>query len=122
MNTDKYSGLLLSCDVCETEIITMVRKSLTCFTNILLNDYTTAQSDKVSTTKIAKKYQHFLGVIMQLIYYFYTVYSKLYKCDRVNRILKYIYICPWRVIYFCMYTNVMICIFEMFQEVVVNRL
>ena len=50
VNTVKYSELL-----CETEIIIMVRNALTCFTNILLNDYTIAQSDKVSTTKIAKK-------------------------------------------------------------------
>ena len=50
VNTDKYSELLFSCDMCETEIIIMVRKALTCFTNILLNDYNTAQSDKVSTT------------------------------------------------------------------------
>ena len=55
VNTDKYSEILLSCDMCETEIIIMVGKALTCFTNILLNDYTMAQSDKVSTTKIAKK-------------------------------------------------------------------
>ena len=54
VNTDKYSEFSLSCDMCETEIIIMVRKALTCFTNILLNDYTTSQSDKVSTTKIAK--------------------------------------------------------------------
>ena len=54
VNTDKYSELLFSCDMCETEIIIMVRKALTCFTNILLIDYTIAQSDKVSTSKIAK--------------------------------------------------------------------
>ena len=30
VNADKYSGLLLSCDVCEAEIITIVRKTLTC--------------------------------------------------------------------------------------------
>ena len=54
VNTDKYSEFLLSCDMWETEIIIMVRKALTCFTNILFNDYTTSQSDKVSTTKIAK--------------------------------------------------------------------
>ena len=54
VNTDKYSEFLLTCDMCETEIIIMVRKALTCFTNILFNDYTTSQSDKVSTTKIAK--------------------------------------------------------------------
>ena len=55
VNTDIYSGLLLSCDMCETEIIIMARKALTCFTKILLNNYITAQSNKVSTTKIAKK-------------------------------------------------------------------
>ena len=55
VNIDKYSELLLSCDMCETEIIIMVRKALTWFTNILLNDYTIAQSDKVSTTKFAIK-------------------------------------------------------------------
>ena len=55
VNNDKYSGLLLSCDTCEIEIITIIRKTLTCFTNILLNYYTTAQSDKVSATKIEKK-------------------------------------------------------------------
>ena len=60
VNTDKYSELLLSRDMCETEIIIMVRKALTCFTNILLNDYTMAQSDKVSTTKIAKNIKTFL--------------------------------------------------------------
>ena len=54
VNTDQYIELLLSCDMCKTEIIIMVRKALTCFTNILLNDYTIAQSDKVSTTKIVK--------------------------------------------------------------------
>ena len=77
VNTEKYSELLLSCDMCETEIIIMVRKALTCFTNILLNDHTIAQSDKVSTTKIAKKYLNFLEEKMPLIYYYYTVYSKL---------------------------------------------
>ena len=59
---NKYSGLLLSCDRCETEIIIIVMKALTCFTNILLYDYTIAQSDKVSTTKIAKKYQNSLSI------------------------------------------------------------
>ena len=34
VNNDKYSGLLLSCDVREAEIITIVKKVLTCFTNI----------------------------------------------------------------------------------------
>ena len=77
VNNDKYSGVLLSCDMCETEIIIMVRKTLTCFSNIMLNDYTIAQSDKVSTTKIAKKYLNFLEEKMPLIYYYYTVYSKL---------------------------------------------
>ena len=77
VNNDKYSELLLSCDMCETEIIIMVRKALTCFTNILLNDYTIAQSDKVSTTKIDKKFINFLEEKMPLIYYYYTVYSKL---------------------------------------------
>ena len=38
VNNDKYSGLLLT-----TEIIISVREALTCLTNILLNDYTTAQ-------------------------------------------------------------------------------
>ena len=75
VNTDKYSGVLLSCVMCETEII--IKKALTCFTNILLNDYTIAQSDKVSTTKIAKKYLNFLEEKMPLIYLYYTVYSKL---------------------------------------------
>ena len=31
----KYGGLLLLSDVCKGEIITIVRKSLTCFTNII---------------------------------------------------------------------------------------
>ena len=44
--------------------------------------------NKVSTTKIAKKYLNFIEVIMPLIYYYYTVYSKLYKHYRVNRVLK----------------------------------
>ena len=79
MNTVKYSELLFSCDMCETEIIKIVRNALTCFTNIMLNDYTTAQSDKVSTTKIAKQYLNFLEEIMPLIYYYYTVYYKLYN-------------------------------------------
>ena len=47
--------------MCETEIIIMVRKALTCFNNILLNEYTIAQSDKVSTTKIAKKISKISG-------------------------------------------------------------
>ena len=41
VNTEKYSGVLLSCDMCEIEIIIIILKTLTCFTNILLNDYTT---------------------------------------------------------------------------------
>ena len=41
------------CDVCEAEIITIVKNSLTCSTNIMLNDYTIAQSD-VSATKKKK--------------------------------------------------------------------
>ena len=45
-HNDKYIGLLLSCDMCKTHIIKIVRKALTGFTKILLNDYTTAQSDK----------------------------------------------------------------------------
>ena len=79
MNTDKYSELLLSCDMCETEIIIIVRNVLTCFTNNMLNDCTTAQSDTVSTTKITKKFLNFLEKIMPLICYYYTVYSKLYN-------------------------------------------
>ena len=35
---------------------------------------------------------NFLEVIMPLIYYYYTVYSKLYKYDRVNRFLNYMYV------------------------------
>ena len=92
VNNNKYSGLLLSCDMCETEIIIIVRKAFTCFTNILLNDYTAAQSDKVSTTKIAKQYQNFLEVIMPRIFYYYTVYSKLYTYYYGNHFLKYIYV------------------------------
>ena len=76
VNTEKYSELLFSCDMCETEIIIMARKALTCCTNILLNDYTIAQSDKV-TTKNAKKYLNSLEEKMPLIYYYYTVHSKL---------------------------------------------
>ena len=49
--------------MCETEIIIIGRKSLTCFTN----DYTTSQSDKVSTTNIAKTYLNFLEEIMPLM-------------------------------------------------------
>ena len=82
VNIDKYSGLLLSCDICE--IIIIVRKVLICFTNILLNDYTTAQR--------LPKYINFLEVIMPLIYFYYTVYYKLYKHYRVNRFLKYMYV------------------------------
>ena len=63
--------------MCETKIIIMVRKALTCYTNILLKDYTIAQSDKVSTTKIVKEYLNFLEEKMPLLYYYYTVYSKL---------------------------------------------
>ena len=38
VNTDKYSEfLLLLYDMCETEIIIMVRKALTCFNIIMLN-------------------------------------------------------------------------------------
>ena len=55
VNNDKSSGLLLSCDMCKTEIIIIIKKALTYFTSIMLNDYTTAQSDKALTTKIAKK-------------------------------------------------------------------
>ena len=56
-NHDKYCTLVLSCDVCEAEIITIIRKVLTRFTctNILFNNYTTAHSDTISDTKIAKK-------------------------------------------------------------------
>ena len=78
VNTDKYSELLFSCDMCETEIIIIVRKAYTCFTHILLNDYTTAQRDKVSTTKIIK-ISKLLEEIMPLIYYYYTGYSILYN-------------------------------------------
>ena len=63
--------------MCETDIIIMVRKALTCFINILLNEYTIAQSDEVSTTKIAKKYLKFLEEKMPPIYYYYTVHSKM---------------------------------------------
>ena len=45
----------------------MVRKALACFTDIMLNDYTIAQSYKVSTTKIAKQYLNFLEENMSLI-------------------------------------------------------
>ena len=57
INYDKYRGFLLSCDMCEAEIITIIRKVSTCFTNLMLNDYITAQSDRdtISDTKIAKK-------------------------------------------------------------------
>ena len=92
VNTDKYSELLLSCDMCETEIIIMVRKSLTCFTNILLNDYTIGQSDKVSTTNIAKKYLNSLEEKMPLIYYYYTVHQNCLtlSCESLFEI----YVCP----------------------------
>ena len=55
--------LLLSWDVSEIEIIIIVRKVITCFTNIMLNDYTIAQSDKVSSTKTAKNIKHFLMLL-----------------------------------------------------------
>ena len=89
VNTDKYSALLLSCNMCE--IIIIVRKALTCFINILLNDYTTDQSYKVSTTNIAKIILNFPEEIMPLIYYYYTVYSKLYTHYPVNSFWKYMY-------------------------------
>ena len=56
VNYDKYSGFWLSCDVCESEIFPIVRKVLTCFTIIILNDYTTVHSDSdtISDTKIDK--------------------------------------------------------------------
>ena len=41
VNNNIYGGLLLLCNMCETENILML-SALTCFTNILLNDYTTA--------------------------------------------------------------------------------
>ena len=52
---DKFSGLWLSCDVGEAEIITILRKVLSCFTNIMVNDYATGHSDTISDAKIAKK-------------------------------------------------------------------
>ena len=67
VNNDKYSGLLFSCDMCETERIIIVRKTFICFTNILLNDYTAAQSYKASTTKDCQKYLNFLEVTIPLI-------------------------------------------------------
>ena len=91
VNTDKYSELLLSYDMCEPEIIIMVWKALTCFNNILLNHYTIAQSDKVSTTKIAKKYLKFLEENMPLIYYYYTVHSKM--SNIICESLFEIYVC-----------------------------
>ena len=91
VNTDKYRELLLSYDMCEIEIIIMVRKALTCFNSILLNDYTIAQSDKVSTTKIAKKYLNFLEEIIPLIYYYYTVHSKMSNITCES--FKKIYVC-----------------------------
>ena len=52
INNEKYVS---SCDYCGEEWITMVHKALLCFSNILLCDYCSAQTDKVSTTKIEKK-------------------------------------------------------------------
>ena len=40
-------------------LFNIVRKALSCFTNILLNDYSTAETEKVSTTKIARKLSKF---------------------------------------------------------------
>ena len=48
--------MFLSCDDCESEWIIMIRKALVCF---LLCDYSSAQTDKVSTTKIAKQLSKF---------------------------------------------------------------
>ena len=56
---------MLSCDVCEAEFtIITVRKVLTCFTNILLSDYTTSKVIMYQVQRLIKVYPHFLNVII----------------------------------------------------------
>ena len=60
------SGLLMSGDVCEAEIITIVRNVLTCFNIIMLNNYIRVHGDIISDTKIAQKCITFFNVNMSL--------------------------------------------------------
>ena len=77
VDNDKYRELLFSCDMRETETIIIIRNALTCFTNILLNDFTTAQSDKVSTTKIAIKISKLF--LRKLCHYY--IISRIYPLN-----------------------------------------
>ena len=52
VNNDIYSECFL--------FLTIVMKTLTCFTNNLLNYYTTAECNQVSATKIAMKVSTFI--------------------------------------------------------------
>ena len=92
VNNDQYGSLLLSCDVCEAEIITIVRKVLTYFTNIMLNLYTTALSDTISDTKIVKEnYLHLLDVIMPLTHMINYIIITLCTLNCINMILSYFF-------------------------------
>ena len=67
-------SMFLSCDHCGDEWITMVHKALLCFSNILLCDYCSAQTDKVSTTKLAKRFPS--SRIMSAFQYGYAFFLK----------------------------------------------
>ena len=58
-NNDKYAGMFLSFDDCDKEWSIMIHKALVCFSNILLSEYCSVQTDKVSTAKIAREISKF---------------------------------------------------------------
>ena len=53
------AGMFLSCDDCDKEWSIMIHKALVCFSNILLSEYCSVQTDKVSTAKIAREISKF---------------------------------------------------------------
>ena len=58
-NLDYFIHHLVPCEVCGCEVVTNVMRSLSCFANILLKNYSTNKSEAVSIAKISRKVSKF---------------------------------------------------------------
>ena len=57
--SDEFSSIYILCDKCDTEWHTLLLKSIGCFVNILLNDYSIEKTDAVACAKVARKVAKF---------------------------------------------------------------
>ena len=54
-----FNDELAPCEVCGCELVSNVMRSLSCFANILLNNYSNNKSESFSAVKIARKVSKF---------------------------------------------------------------